>query len=74
MTAYMMRSLPKVPYMYTVYVWFWPNLHISPWPRGSVCVCVFVCVCVCVCVSEKVCVCETECVSVCVCVRAWIEC
>ena len=26
MTVYLVVSLPKLPYMYTVYIWFWPTL------------------------------------------------
>jgi len=27
MTVYFVISLPKTPYIYTVYIWFWPTLH-----------------------------------------------
>jgi len=26
MTVYLVISLPKIPYIYTVYIWFWPTL------------------------------------------------
>jgi hypothetical protein len=29
MTVYMVIPLPKLPYIHTVYVWYWPTLDIS---------------------------------------------
>jgi hypothetical protein len=42
MTVYLVTSLPKIPYVHRIYIWFWPTLvisggcfHISLWAVGS---------------------------------------
>ena len=46
MTVYLVISLPKIPYIYTVYIWFSPTLlisgvcipyHTAYWPHISIC-------------------------------------
>ena len=33
MTVYLVNSLPKIPYIHRIYIWFWPTLHVSyGWP------------------------------------------
>jgi len=37
MTVYLMISLPKLPYIHRIYIWFWPTLHILVGLTGYEC-------------------------------------
>jgi len=71
MTVHLVIPLPEIPYIYTMYIWFWPTLGVgkidarcSPKRQHAqrtcaLCGCVGGCGCECarMCVRARVCVC-----------------